>query len=336
MRPQHTMAWATLLGMGLVLGAGAVTAYAAEPAKVQGNAAGVDLTLELGKMSGESTYEIGGKFIGATPSESGAYHFPISKLEFPLNVTMAALSANVDITDRFSVSGRIAKNLSQDAGQLKDSDFLGYTGDNTVLDVYSTSDADLDAKTYDVKFLYKLFSRPDQSLAVGAGYLYQKFDFVASDVDQWYPSLNAAYGYDIGHDIVGGPVLTYNVTYKIPYVEIAAKARPTDSVRLAASLGYSPSVTAKDEDNHLLRSKLSKGSTDGTAILFNVEGRMDFAKNWFGTARYNYVNIDTEGKQTQTRYAATSEGAAGTIGTIDEKIKSEQSSVYLGVGHAFR
>lgn len=331
MRPQHTMAWTTLLGMGLALGSGAVTAYAAEPAKVQGNAAGVDLTLELGKMSGDSTYEIGGKFIGATPSESGAYHFPISKLEFPLNVTMAALSANVDITDRMSVSARIAKNLSQDAGQFKDSDFLGYTGDNTVLDIYSTSDADLDAKTYDIKFLYKLFSRPDQSVAVGAGYLYQKFDFVASDVDQWYPS-----GAFVGHDIVGGPVLTYKVAYKIPYVEVAAKARPTDSVSLAASLGYSPSMTAKDEDNHLLRSKLSKGSTDGTAILFNVEGRMDFAKNWYGMARYNYVNIDTEGKQTQTRYAATSEGSAGTIGTIDEKIKSEQSSVYLGVGHAFR
>jgi len=255
-----------------------------------------DVTVGLGELSGHTTYQIGGTV--STSSGIEELHFPISELEFPLDVYMVSLGASVGFAEKLKLSASVKKNITDDAGKMKDSDWGvpfedppgsgSWWYDPDSLDIYSESNADLDALIVDVNLRYRLH----RGFFVGLGYIHQNFDYECSLVRQWSPSGLSGYDYTG----TGGVGLTYEVTYNIPYIEIAFMGKATDTFTVEMSLGYSSIVNVEDEDQHLSRSKVYKGDCDGTAILFSLEGRYDFFKNWFLTLGFDYVKIEADGK----------------------------------------
>ncbi len=287
-----------------------------------------DVSVGLGELSGHTTYQIGGTY--STPSGSGELHFPISELEFPLDVYMVSLGASVGFTEKLKLSASVKKNITGDAGKMKDSDWgyyylaVGSPAEQGTLDIYSESDADLDALIVDVNARYRIY----RGFFMGLGYIYQNFDYEISNLDQWYPSSNYYFGVDFPHDRVSGTILTYEVTYSIPYIEIVFMGKATDTFTVETSLGYSPIVKVEDEDQHLLRSKVNKGDCDGSAIFFSLKGRYDFFKNWFLTLEFDYVKIEADGKS-----EASFSGVYDH--TIDLEIESQQLFAGIAVGYAF-
>ena len=292
----------------------------------------VNFTLGIGKLSGNTTYQIGGT-ANISGLGSQELHFPVSELEFPLDVYMVSMGGNIAFAEKWKMSVDVGKNITSDAGKLKDSDWGVYWlegmpgAEQDTLDIYSESDANLDALIININLQYRFYESPNWSFSAGLGYMGENFDYEVSNLDQWYPSSTYYFGYDLGHEYVSGKVITYTVKYSIPYMEASVRC-VKDKFRFEASLGYSPVVKVIDEDHHILRNKVCKGDCNGNATLFFLEGDYEFRKFWLLTIRLSYVGIDTSGKQTQYL-----EGEL--FGTIDEKIKSEQTSIVFGVKHSF-
>lgn len=312
-----------ILLCAFVIGSVRVSAYAEGPK--------VETTLDIGKLNGHTTYQIGGAV--DTPSDSWVQRFPTSELEFPLDVCMISVGGSVELLEKWKLGLGVKKNITDDAGKMEDSDWginyyeISWWTDPDSLDIYSESDAELDALIMDINLRYKFYEKSSYSFIAGLGYIRQNFDYEISNLDQWYPSCNEYYGYDIEHLRVSGRVLTYEVTYSIPYMEIGIR-ETEDKLSVEASIGYSPFVNVKDEDHHLLRSMVSYGDCDGDAVLFSLEVRYDFPKNWFLTLGLDYMKIETDGKS--KTYV---KGAYDY--TIDQRIESEQTFIAFAVGYAF-
>ena len=294
---------------------------------------GIDLKVGLGKLFGDTTYQIGGTVTYADPTiKPDELHFPISELEFPLDVYMASIEGSIGFADRWKVSASVKKNITDDAGRMKDSDwgvtFEDPPGSDTwwwwygpkSLDIYSVSYAELDALILDINLRYMFFKR----FFVGLGYIHQNFDYECSLIRQWSPSGLSGYDYTG----TGGVDLKYEVTYSIPYFEVVFMGKATDNFTVELSLGYSPIVNVEDEDQHLLRSKVNEGDCDGTALLCSLEGRYDFTKNWFITLALDYRNIKTDGRSEASFFGVYDH-------TIDSKIESKQVYTALMAGYAF-
>jgi len=279
------------------------------------------ITIGIARLSGDTIYQIGGKYV--TPSASGEYHFPISELEFPLDVWMVSVEGSKEFAEKWKVSVGAKINYAINAGKMKDSDWLTLSNP-AQLDVYSESDAYLNALIMDIDIQYRFFERSNWSFIVGVGYIRQNFDYECKLNRQWSPSGLAGYDYTG----TGSVDLTYEVTYSIPYMEIGIQFKFKNKVSLEASFGYSSIVNVKDLDVHVLRSKVSEGDCDGDAILFSLKGRYSFPRNWFLALQLDYTKIDTDGKQKQYTDGAWT-------ATIDQEITSEQIFGVLSAGYAF-
>ena len=279
------------------------------------------ITVGIGGLSGDITYQIGGMYV--TPSGNGTYHFPISKLEFPLNIWMISVEESKEFRKNWKVSVGAKKNYTCAAGKMEDSDWLTEANPSQ-LDVYSKSDAYLDALLLGINISYKFFERAHWSLNAGVGYRYQNFDYECKLNRQWSPS--GLSGWDATG--TGSVDLTYEATYSIPYIEIGTQYIFKNKWSLDASLGYSPIVHAEDLDVHVLRAKVSEGDCDGNAILFSLKGRYSVSRSWFFALQLDYTYINTDGRQKQYTDGAWS-------ATVDQKITSEQLFGVLSAGYAF-
>lgn len=323
--------WLCVLIFGIV----GVPAYAERPK--------VDLRLGIGMLRGDTTYQIGGKI--DTPLGSSEVHFPLSELKFPLDVYMASVGGSIEFAEKWKVNASVKKNITSDTGMMEDSDWgVWYLGaelphmpgyycnpaycEPDSLDIYSESGADLDALIMDINLRYKFYEKSNWSFSAGLGYIHQNFDYEVSNLVQWYPSYYDYFGVGLPYDLVSGKVLTYEVTYSIPYIELATEFKIKDKFSVGASIGYSPFVNVKDEDNHILRSKISKGDCDGNAILLSLDGQYDFTESWFLTLLFNYTTVDADGKSKSYFDGEYSH-------TIDRKSESKQILTTFAVGYAF-
>ena len=120
------------------------------------------ITIGIGKLGGDTTYQIGGNYV--TPLGSGQVHFPISELEFPLDVWMVSVEGSKEFAEKWKVSVGVKKNITSDAGKMKDSDWgawylEGYAwAEKDTLDIYSESDAELDALIMDINLRYRFWT----------------------------------------------------------------------------------------------------------------------------------------------------------------------------------
>lgn len=282
-----------------------------------------DFNLGVGPMAGHTTYQIGGTV--TAPEGVEEYWFPISELVFPMQVAQITLDSTLSLgkEKRLQLALGATKNLTTDAGTMEDSDWM--TGSNPdQLDVFSESQADLDALMLNADILYKFLKRKRVSLGAGVGFLYQDFNYECSDFDQWYPSQPWW-----GHDYGWGLGIIYEITYYIPYLQLRTDVSFfSDKLQLGVMLGASPYVTAEDYDNHVLRGIVSYGDFDGVAGLMSLEATLYLLKHWFLEVRLDARTIAADG--TQRNYI----GGAWSH-DIDTEITSDQGSFTFAVGASF-
>lgn len=309
------------------------SAFAQESAARSGKNRNVNFSVDLGTgvLRGHTTYQIGGKVKYADGTRD-RFHFPLSELEFPLDVTLVSLGLSTEIKEKWKISLSAKKNITSDAGKMKDSDW-GINDSNAPksLDIYSESDAKLDALIINLDFRYKFinktFRKNRLSFFMGAGYVHENFEYDISNLDQWYPSEP-----NRPHDTQSGKVLTYDIKYHIPYIKAGTTFSIINRFGIEGSIAYSPYLAIEDEDDHILRDKLSKGDLDGTAIMLSLEGSYQFTRHWFAKIDLNYMDLSADGKQKQYFY-----NMPGKVyfATIDQKIESEQLTAMLKAGYSF-
>ncbi len=292
-----------------------------------------EVKVGAGIMTGDTTYQIGGR-ADYSDGTSDSLHFPISELEFPLDVFMASVNATAEIRNKWILSLEARKNITDDAGKMEDSDWGTYYLDGCwscsagSLDIYSESDAQLDAFIMDINVRYRFYRGPRWSFFAGLGNRYEKYTFDVSNLEQWYPSSQAYLGYETSPLIVDGLVLKYDITYIIPYAEVGASIRPGSRFIMDARWGFSPYVRVEDKDNHILRDKVSDGDLTGFSGLLSLEGRYHYTKHLFSTLSISYRHVFAEGTQKQFFRGEP-------YAEIDQEIESHQGLLFLMAGYLF-
>ena len=194
------------------------------------------------------------------------------------------------------------------------------------LDVYSDSNiSDFEALIFDFDIEWMFVQSDSSNLYAGLGYQYQNFEYNGQLIHQYSPSGQPGFEY-YGDGRVG---ITYEMTYKIPYLLIGGDYQITPDFTVAGSFAFSPLVDAQDEDHHLLRNKVSTGDMDGNAYIINVSGTYDFLSSWFVEGGFHYTKIDVDGEQNQSF-----SGVPAYI--VYTESESMQTSGYLTIGYRFQ
>ncbi len=329
----------------------AIASALCRPAAAEGRVR-FETDLSIERVSGFTTYQIGGDFTSGD-GVSGTYRFPLSELEFPLNVFMTTVSAGLTIDEKFVVRAKYRHNnlfgahkFNSFAGSMKDSDW-GYWylvsggeawADPDTLDIYSESDAYLTAAEARIGFLYRAVRKEAVTFGLGIGFLYQLFDYRVKNLDQWYPSYEDYAGRidpDFsGHDRYGGSVIEYRVEYFIPAIETEL-GLAFGNLSLVFSLGFSPCACARDLDDHLLRYKTAEGESIGFAVLSSLDLKYAVHKNVAIGFTAGLVTVYARGEQVQNQYEDYNGVPEGEIGTVQNLIFTRQISAGMKLSLMF-
>jgi hypothetical protein len=284
----------------------------------------ISLTSSVESLSGYTQYRIGG-YVELATGESGVVRMPISELEFPLDVAMASIGCEISFSKNIITKLTYKESITSDAGELKDSDWgiADPESHPNRLDIYSESDAGLDARIVDLKLRGRVYKNRTETLQLftGGRFMYQNFQFEITNLDQWYPSRP-----QLGHDYVSGNVLDYEVSYYIFAGEFAAQYKK-EKFSVGSSVGIAV-VASEDKDQHLLRSKVNESDGIGTGALFSLEGKYRITDHWAAAVQIKYISLYTEGES-----KACFNGSYDH--TIDHEIESRQASAALEVEFTF-
>jgi len=264
-----------------------------------------------------------------------------SELKFPLSnsIWSTGLVAGFKHPDdsskdslRFSLNW--AANISEDAGAMKDSDWLSAAYDlhyNGVihdgLDIYSESASSLSAAAVDFNARYYFWLK---RFGVGplVGFRWQKLKYQMTDLSQvgygGYSDWGATWAGQVGY---------YEVEYVVPYFGVSAQAAVTPALSVGLSVGYAPAATADDLDRHLLRDLQSTSSCSGTAQIIGVNAAWKFKESWTLSLDYEYFALTADG--TQHDYDAETGYEYIYDNSIDDKIKTSQNTLKAGLTYRF-
>jgi outer membrane protease len=303
--------------------------------------AGVDVH----KMFGSTVYHI--NLCEYYPDE-GLTLCADSELGFPLDMYLASVdleaAGKIGAMRPWSLKVTVQKNLNDPKEPMTDKDWFSIPEEAYQLTFSDTeSDAEIDAMIVDFKGRVGLFATPAVTLEAMAGYRYMDFSFEIFGVRGWYldMNLNRVY-YDV---LKGENVLDYDVTFYLPYVGVASHMKASPELGFDVEAAYSPSVTAEDLDDHVLRNKKAEAQCTGSAFLGSIEATYSLGggtakPSWWIRLGLDFVSIDTEGDQDQVFYA-DDPGTPDTDETgmrfdnVDDEITSSTMSVYMKVGVTF-
>lgn len=274
------------------------------------------LGLEAGRLTGSTLYHITVPFGGDLVE---------SELEWSLDSWLAGVKASLEGEGPWSAEFSIFTNLSDGSGLMEDSDWI-----NGTLVIFSESQVEADAFTafrLDAAGTYHFLRRPTLRLGATVGLLYEHFDLTAADLVQFSPV-----GLTEFDAVVPGPVVAYTVSYTVPYAGATLLLSPSPRLSLALEVlaGY---ASAADEDDHLLRLKLSEAEADGLALMAKAAGAYSVSSRFSLTASLEVLSIETSGEQDQVFYGGPTEGTRFT-GIADE-IDTGQVLVTLGGSYRF-
>jgi len=290
-----------------------------------------------GFKHGDVTYEIGGDYSDSA-GDSGSYWFPLSKLKWPINAVMAGFDASVRPFNRVELNASFFHNITNNlgGGKVEDSDWMydpAIYGDTP--DIYSESDTDFRGYTGDLQARFWIIDRHYRnnssfSLGVAAGFAYQHYNWEASNLDQWSPS--GVYGTD--HTYTAGPVGTYKAELFMPYLELALRSK-IGSVDINGTIGGSPYLWVRDEDDHMLRKRLMTTDAHGYSVKAGLQANYNINPHWFVGARFNVLYFKARGTQNGLQYETTTEATAGYRWDIEHEITSFQVDSLLLAGFRF-
>jgi outer membrane protease len=290
------------------------------PSAADGNKGGqgpvLTLGVETGRLLGSTLYHI------TVPTGQGTIE---SELEWSLDSWLAGITATAENGGRWRADLSVLTNLSGGSGAMEDSDWL-----DGILFVFSESEVETDtfsALVLDVSGKYRFVRSTQWTLEGVAGLLRQSFDLTASNLRQYSPV-----GIEGFNAVVAGPVVTYSVSYTVPYLGAVLTLAPSPKLSLALEAlgGY---ARGEDEDDHLLRFKRSRAETDGFALMGRMSGEYAFSPRFSLTAALKAFLVETSGDQSQIFYGgpAAGEGFTG----IPVELDARQVLVALGARYRF-
>ena len=280
------------------------------------------LSLHSGFLQGYTKYRI--NFSGGA-----------SELEFPLDVPVWGVkgilgykNVSSDLNETARLTFTYLTNTSQDAGKMKDSDWIDSDGHDGV-DIYSESDAELKAEILAFDYLYNLY--PNQLVSFGplAGYQIYKFKYrVYNTVQVGYGPYSSTAGAS-----ASTKTLDYYVKYEAIYLGVGLVSGNIQDLTFNAGFGYSPWAKAKDRDDHIQRKKLSEGNARGNAYIFKGDAEWRFTSQWSLQVTGQYQKFNTDGTQHQTFY--DDPALADTTYDVDDKISAENYFITAGIAYYF-
>lgn len=251
--------------------------------------------ISIGAGDGYTEYKI-----GDINTDTLKYGFE-SLLEFPLDVEMLNLSYSNNFKIPYlnigGMSIKLEKNLSDDAGTFKDSDWFNITGMNTK-DIIGTSPTEVkDITRWDFN-LRSNWQKATENIkySLHVGYKQDNYDLLSYDATQTF--LTNALG-PAGTIInLPGDAISYEATYDIPYLGFGLKV-DNENFKYMFTASYSNWAEIEDEDYHFYRDKTSKSKGEGNSIMLNGKAkyRLSDVTNLFLNINYNKTEI--EGSQDQ-------------------------------------
>ncbi len=284
-------------------------------------------------------YRIGGMTVTRTAAglAAGYQNFPVSQLRFPLDVFTAYANLDLAIAGRITFHYRVRKNITENAGKMKDSDWVPFPNLRTI---YSESGTRLNAVITDADIFIRIFTASFFTLKAGAGYSHEYFFYRCSNVYQKsiFDSANPPYYIgDFRAVWIPGTVITYEVQYHMFTLSLLPVFNIMGAAEIIPGIRISPYLKARDIDDHKLRAKRSVGETVGWAIMPALSVRYLFSTRIFLTFRMEFLYLTAQGKQNQSYYLPVSEGnfIPGWSARLDTELESRQLSLSLGAGYSF-
>ena len=296
----------------------------------------IKISIQTGYLDGETHYKIqvdAGSLTGK------------SKLEFPLGNWLYGGEFSIGRKPLF-LSFAIYDEIWQKAHKdMEDKDWL----DDWMFS-YTKSDAEVKIDIWDASLKYRIWEGENfwkdwggknkkGKIDLVGGYRYERFKYRILGIR------DVLYG---GSSYEGEEVLDYKVEYYLPYFGVEGSyTTPVNNPKikflknwgLGMELAFSPYAKAKDRDDHVLRNKLSHGDCKGWAARVALELLLEMTKNWNFNLGIDYLNVTTDGKQSQYFYdddPGTSENEKGLrYDDIDLDIKEYHVFYWIALTYKF-
>ena len=259
-----------------------------------------------------------------------------SELEFPLDVTLAGVSLNLDFHTasgkNWGIGAGFITNVIYPSSPLIDQDWMTFPGEFDGQFAYIESDVDLHMYLLTSEGYFRVIGTNWMSVSLLGHFTYQKIRQTAMGYEGWTTNLVTMGRLQIRGD---KQVIDYEVTYLSPQLggKIALGFGRGVGWEMKGSAGF---VFCSDDDDHLLRGKLSEAEAIGfgcnavakLSISPGFAPKRDFRFSIVGRFRYFQAN----GNQTQRWYRDEGEITAGTeIKNIPHVFESYQYSVGLQI-----
>jgi len=312
-------------GLGLaagLIGTGMLVTQAQAAAFADPYLAGrIDLSFGLEEMTGDMTSSVGGE-INYANGQSESTFFPISELEWPMDILLARFDASLTLNPMWRINGTLKTAVDDPDEMMIDRDWFYPYGP---ADIYSESSiSEFEAFILDVDLEWTYLRQGPWSLFAGVGYLHQAFDYEGNLMMQYSPTGITEYNY-VGNGSTG---VTYENTFSMVYFLLGADMQLTSQFDLSGKFSVAPLASSEDELHHVYYNKVSTGDMDGTAYMFEVSGNFRISPWWFVEVGVQYTGISVDGDQYQVLGGAP-------LGQIDQEVESDQSSAYITMGYSF-
>ncbi|RWX51529.1 Outer membrane protease, partial [Candidatus Electrothrix marina] len=253
----------------------------------------MDLSFGLEEMTGDMTSSIGGEINHANGQNESKF-FPISELEWPMDILLARFDASLTLNPMWRINGTLKTAVDDPDETMIDSDWL--LPDDGIIDIYSESSiSQFEAFILDVDLQWTYLRQGPWSLSAGVGYLHQDFEYEGNLNGQYSPTGMPGYFYP-GDGSTG---VTYENTFSMVYFLLGADIQLTSQFDLSGKFSVAPLASSEDELHHLYYNKVSTGDMDGTAYMFEVSGNFRISPWWFVEAGVQYTGISVDGDQYQ-------------------------------------
>lgn len=280
-----------------------------------------DFSFGFEEMTGDLTSSVGGE-INYADGKSETTFFPISELEWPMDILLARFDGSLTLNHLWRINGTVKTALDDPEENMIDRDWFSPGGP---ADIYSESDiSSFDAFILDVDLEWTYFLQGPWSFSAGIGYLRQEFDYEGDLIIQYSPVGISGYNY-IGN---GSTAITYDNTFSMFYLLLGANMQLTPQLDFSGKFSVAPFAASEDELHHLYSDKVSTGDMEGVACMFEMSGNFWIAPWWFVKAGVQLAYISVDGDQHQVL-------AGEPLGLIDQEVESNQSSAYISMGYSF-
>lgn len=215
----------------------------------------------------------------------------MSRLDWDLDqIVMGGLNGSVRLFNGLTLNAGFWMPLTEGKGQMEDWDWENERSSHATH--YSLSDVDVaEGYQFDINLAWDIFTADSLVVRLLGGYKQDGWTWEDRGVYLLYPELNY-----IPYPLNGEHMIRYEQEFHMPYLGVEMAAA-WGGLSVSAYAAYSPYVTAKDWDHHILRDLYFEETFDG-GDMFAIGGevRYTFARSWlpglFLSASVDYQCVD--------------------------------------------